>query len=118
MMFKVDGKKIINACCQRVTHAMLHAVLIQSGLKWYMNPAQLMSIEHDAYMDSVENATVVSKVADATDIKMMETPTSHTLFGLPIELDDTLPNTWVVLALGNQEIFKIEGLAVPVGFPY
>ena len=107
----IQYKKIINATNAPLTPAMLQLALVKSGLKWKMNIAQLLSIEYNSYMNGLTD-----EVSQVTKNLELMRETAHTLYGLPIEVDNSQPVGWVILCLGEEHIFKIEALAVPNGF--
>lgn len=84
----------------------------ESGLVWALPKAQHVALEGLALMNPVELKKIVT---DKGEEIFSILPVAHTLSGLPMTLDNSLPSGTIELRLGDQVLYRIENLAVPCG---
>jgi len=101
-----------------VTKAAILSVLLNVNIHWQMHPAQLFSLEIQTVDWSQSPVTVEQCIADEEDKLVCEIipATKYTLCGLPIEINEGVPESWIRLMQGNKEIARIDSLAVPCAF--
>lgn len=92
-----------------VTPGVMLRALTVAGLKWVMPTAQQLSLMHWS-LNTLNSVIVVNKE------KLPQPPLVSTLLGVPVALDDTLPNDVIELRRGDEVLVRIEGLAIPAGF--
>jgi hypothetical protein len=96
-----------------ISPANIQYAISNSGLKWKMSPAQWTSIQYWA----LHNPTVITKKNTKEEVAEFFFNPVMTLFGIPAEIDTIMNQHFVDLYHNGELIFRIDGLAVPMGFP-
>jgi hypothetical protein len=104
----------VNAAGAAIAPQLIDLILMRSGLQWEMHPAQVHSLEMQAF----RNVTVVTATKEGIeDTQKIPFPeTKHTLMGLPVAIKYDYPMNLIRLMFNGEEITRIEFLAVPCGF--
>ena len=79
----------------------LHIALLKSGLSWEIHPAQFLMLE---LYPAIEGTTELAK------------PTQYTLMGIPVVVKNDTSMSVIRLMYNDKEIYRIDALAIPVGF--
>lgn len=103
----------LNANSFPVTPSIVDIALAKSGLEWVMSRAQQRAIEIYALQSFVE--LTVEKPADVERIKISFPPVTRLMAGIPIVVDQTIPDGVIELRHGSKVLGRIENLAIPCG---
>ena len=97
-----------------ITQSILTAAIAHSGLHWRMRFAQIAALE----MNILQKVTTKVQVCSKNTFKeLLKKPISYTLLDLPVRLDENMPATQISLYEEDRELYRIEALAIPIGFP-
>jgi hypothetical protein len=105
-----------NAAGAMPTQAMLNLLLMRSGLRWEMHPAQLYGLEMLALEARTRFVVEKEHKAEVQRTKELFKETKYTLMGLPVVLKQDYPMSLIRLMLNGEEVTRVECLAVPAGF--
>ena len=108
----IDKTPAFCAAGSRISFQYLNLAIILSDLHWRMNVAQFTALELVAKGFTITNVVE----AEIPQELLPKVPQSHTLMGLPIVLDKDMNNHWIELRRGAEVLYRIDALAVPVGF--
>lgn len=103
--------KYMNMQFIAISPFVVQKAMALSGLEWHIPLAQLLALEACALM----NFTVQNVLVDIPSKNFAPMETKHTLYGLPIVIDKSMPDTEMELRLGDQVIYRIVNLPVPTG---
>lgn len=92
-----------------LTPAAVQAALTNSGIRWAVPKAQYYA------MQTWGLRNFVSLEAELKEDFVIPKKTEMTLLGLPIEMDNDLPETTMQLRHCEKVIYEIQYLAVPAG---
>lgn len=106
--------KTLSAGGAAIHPALTLRALVLSDLYWGMSVAQQTAALYSALSVPVEVKSVTSEDAYA-GLKLEVSPQVHTMWGLPVTLDETLPPGIIELRRGVEVLARIEHLAIPVG---
>jgi hypothetical protein len=105
----------VNAGGARVALGLINLLLIRSGMQWEMHPAQVFSLEMNAF----QNSTILEEEISgdwAERLKELGKKTQHTLMGIPLVTSMEYPMSLIRLMYNGEEVTRIEALAIPGGF--
>lgn len=93
--------------------AIILQALLTSGLTWHMHLAQLFALDSQSYSQNM--LVTISTAVDAVDaVDVPKVPVTHSLFGVPIILDGSMPLDVIELRQADGSVVsRIEQLAVP-----
>jgi hypothetical protein len=103
-----------HACGGCLTPSLVAFALLKAGITWAMPTAQLFAL----FSAGLQNVSVVESdmKEEAYELLKSVKPTTITCYGLPVEVDNTLPTSTVELRLKGEVLYRIEALTIPNGF--
>jgi len=105
----------VNACGTCITPALIHILLVRSGLQWEMHPAQIHSLEMQELRATVEVAEELAEDNPEHSKELMPS-TGITLCGIIVNPKEEYPKHLIRLMYNGEEVTRIDNLAIPVGF--
>lgn len=98
-----------NAYAYSICPAHFFAAMLYAGLEWGVPPAQYLALQMLEYYNN--KTAEVSIVEGKTDVKINTCP--QTLCGIPLRLDESVPETTIELRLNGDVVHRIENLSFP-----
>jgi hypothetical protein len=105
----------LNAGCACITPALIALLMMRTGLRWEMHPAQVCGLQMQTLKleATVENVTALDPQKFA---ELMPHTMGVTLMGLPVHIKEEYSMSLVRLMYKDEEVSRIEALAIPCGF--
>lgn len=107
MIYNPPRDRVFNNCGAVITKALVLRALFE--LSWHIPTAQLFQLERQVFNSE---PTIVTEEKNELAIPQ----TKLTLFGIPVQVDNTIPNSVIELRHNGERLFTIDNLGIPNEF--
>lgn len=105
--------RTLNVACMPISLGLVQTAMADSGLKWVMHRAQWCALELQTVSSFVE-------FVEEREVRDVRPPFNFShlswLAGIPVEIDDEMPDSVMELRHDDTAIYRIECLPIPAAF--